>query len=69
MLKGVDAGLGHAYYEIYRVAKASENGRQAADLSTRYFNCLRRHTNTLEQQTLAADIKAFRVLNEQAFSH
>ena len=38
---GVEGGMGHLFYEDWRVDKASENGKRIADLSKRYYRRMR----------------------------
>jgi hypothetical protein len=38
---GVEGGLGHAFYEVWRVDKQGPNGLEAARLSTLYYSLLR----------------------------
>ncbi|MEM7211556.1 MAG: hypothetical protein AAF479_06620, partial [Pseudomonadota bacterium] len=67
--KGLDGGLGHPFYEIYRVGKSSPVGKRAADLSTRYFDCLRNHSGVKARGELVDDIKNFVKDHPKAFSH
>ncbi len=41
MQYGIEGGLGHIFYEIYRVDKTGPNGLEAARLSTLYYSLLR----------------------------
>lgn len=67
--KGVDGGLGHGFYEIYRMGKNTESGKQAAELSRRYFDCLRGHSGLQIQRTLAADLQFFVNTYPAVFKH
>lgn len=67
--KGVEGGLGHPFYEIYRTGKSTPSGKQAADLSTRYFECLRSHSGSKAQSQLVNEITAFRKDHPQVFDH
>ncbi|MEM9060076.1 MAG: hypothetical protein AAGD13_06400 [Pseudomonadota bacterium] len=67
--KGLDGGLGHAFYEIYRTGKSTPAGKQAADLSTRYFECLRSHSGAKAQTELVNAIAAFRSEHPKVFAH
>lgn len=62
----IDGGMGHVFYEIYRVAPESDNGTMAAKLSKRYYNVLRTYPLKAgsECRDLAHEINEFRALPE-----
>jgi hypothetical protein len=56
----VEGGLGHALYEVYRVAPASPKGQQAAQISRDYYNRLRGELVLPGEDPLKESIAAFR---------
>jgi hypothetical protein len=66
-------GYGHALYEIWRTNKANPRGKEAAELSVRYYGVLRTFPNVDARETraLSADLAAFRSKTENSpfFSH
>ncbi len=57
----LEGGLGHALYEIYRVAPASAKAKQAAELSKAYYNYFRHPPNLNERWRLEKALKAILV--------
>ena len=47
---GIEGGLGHTFYEIYRDDKTGLNGREAARLSTIYYASLRKPSTDAGQR-------------------
>ncbi len=69
---GVEGGLGHPLYEIFR-ENQTERGRLAASLSKRYYNVLRAfpHGDAEDRKKLVGELAAFRKAKENAryFAH
>jgi len=65
----IDGGLGHIFYELYRVSAASDNGKRAAELSRNYFDYLRGFPNYQVAQEMQKQIGAFKAANMHAFQH
>ncbi len=63
----VEGGVGHPFYEIYRTGRGTMQGKQAADLSTRYFNYLRGMPNLNVGKALQQEIDTFKQSNRSAF--
>ncbi len=65
----IEGGLGHVFYEVYRVAPTTENGKWAKRVSILYFDYLRGLPNYQRQRELEIELNAFKKANLHAFMH
>ena len=62
---GIEGGLGHWFYEIWRVDKFGENGKEAAALSKDYYARLREYPRELPNPTAFLNrLNAFKTRNQ-----
>lgn len=65
----IEGGIGHIFYEIWRVDKTGRNGLRAASLSCRYYEYLRDPQGRRSaKDALKAEIAAFKIENRAKFA-
>ena len=60
----IESSLGHGLYEVYRVAKASDNGKEATKLSKEYYGYLRGAPRFDVARALQEKLTAFKEKNK-----